>query len=136
MTRRQFALSTLVFSVPGFAEGNTAVLQGRLTQSEGQPSTLAIDGGKTVTLEGDAPTDGVLHDARLKGMTFEVTGSYTSPGVFRIEPIHKRAMFVLRDGKKLFVTYWCAVCSIRTYTPGICYCCQDETALDLRDKFD
>ena len=29
-----------------------------------------------------------------------------------------------------------AVCSIRTYTPGICYCCQDETALDLREKFD
>lgn len=111
-------------------------MRGRLTLSEGQPSRLAMDGGKTVTLEGDIPTDGVLHDARLQDEVFEFIGAYPAPDVFRIDPIHKRSMYVLKDGKKLFVTYWCAVCSIRTYTPGICYCCQDETALDLREKFD
>jgi hypothetical protein len=31
------------------------------------------------------------------------------------------------------ITYWCDVCSIRTYTPGKCWCCQQETTLDLRD---
>ena len=31
------------------------------------------------------------------------------------------------------VTYWCEVCAIRSYTPGLCVCCRDETTLDLRD---
>jgi hypothetical protein len=31
------------------------------------------------------------------------------------------------------VTYWCEVCAIRTYTPGECMCCQENTELDLRD---
>jgi hypothetical protein len=36
------------------------------------------------------------------------------------------------------VTYWCAVCAIRTFTPGICWCCREETELDLLepDKVD
>lgn len=92
--------------------------------------------GKNVILEGDEQTTGVLRDARLKNEEFEVIGQYTPSGSLRILPIHKRGMYVLKDGKRLFVTYWCAVCSIRTYTPGICWCCQDETALDLREKLD
>lgn len=105
-------------------------------QPDGQAATLAVQGGKTVTLEGDPSTTGVIQDKRLKGLTFELLGAYTPSGAFRIDPIHKQAMFVRKDGKKLFVTYWCAICSIRTYTPGICYCCQDETELDLREKID
>jgi hypothetical protein len=31
------------------------------------------------------------------------------------------------------VTYWCQVSYIRTYAPGECWCCQDDTALDLKD---
>jgi hypothetical protein len=45
-------------------------------------------------------------------------------------------MFVHQGGKRLFVTYWCDVCSIRTYTPGLCLCCRKETDLDLRESLD
>ena len=38
-----------------------------------------------------------------------------------------------KDGHVKVITYWCDVCSIRTYTPGPCWCCQKETLLDLRD---
>ena len=59
-------------------------------------------------------------------------------GRFTINPIHKRALFTYKDGRRLMVTYWCDVCAIRTYTPGICWCCREETALDLiePDKVD
>ena len=34
------------------------------------------------------------------------------------------------------VSYWCEVCSIRTFTPGVCMCCQDETAVDLKERLE
>jgi hypothetical protein len=111
-------------------------VRGKLTQKDGQPSVLTTPEGKSVPLEGDDQTTGVLRDARLKDLEFEAIGHYTPNGTLRILPIHKRAMYVHKDGKRMFVTYWCAVCAIRTYTPGICWCCQDDTALDLREKLD
>lgn len=116
-------------------EENPVSLRGKLDQRQGQPPVLTMAGGRTVTLEGDDQTTGVLRDPRVNGMDFEVIGSQVGD-TFRILPIHKRAMFVHQNGKRLFVTYWCAVCAIRTYTPGVCLCCQDQTALDLREKLD
>ncbi len=106
-------------------------VRGRLT-----PDGLHTAEGQMVELDGDEPTLGVLHDKRVHGMELEITGQQSGTGAVRILPIHKQGMFVLKDGKKLFVTYWCEICSIRTYTPGVCLCCQDETQLDLKEKLD
>lgn len=106
-------------------------LRGRLA-----PDGLTTTEGQMVKLDGDEPTLGVLHDKRVHGMELEITGQQSGNGAVRILPIHKQGMFVLKDGKKLFVTYWCEICSIRTYTPGVCLCCQDETQLDLKEKLD
>ncbi|HUS06612.1 MAG TPA: hypothetical protein VMZ52_09965, partial [Bryobacteraceae bacterium] len=89
--------------------------------------------GKLTLLSGDEPTLGVLKDARLAGADFEALGHATGAGQFTIDPIHTRALFVHKDGKRLMVTYWCDICYIRTYTPGNCWCCQEDTRLDLRD---
>lgn len=118
------------------AEQEAISLRGRLVTQGEHAGTLTLPDGKSVPLTGDEQTRGVLGDARLNGMEFEVVGSPGAGGIFEIQPIHKRAMFVHDKGKKLFVTYWCAVCAIRTYTPGICWCCQDETALDLRETLE
>ncbi len=134
MTRRQFAVSSLASATVLRAQPRS--VRGRLTQTESKPSSLTLSDGKSVALEGDGQTTGVLGDPRLAGADFEVLGSFLPSGVFRIDPIHKRAVFVHKDGKRLYVTYWCAVCAIRTYTPGQCWCCQDDTALDLREKLD
>jgi hypothetical protein len=86
-----------------------------------------------VVLSGDEPTMLVLNDKRLAGLDYEVVGRSTQPGQFMVDPIHTRAMFVHKGGKRWLVTYWCDVCTIRTYSPGTCVCCQDETQLDLLD---
>jgi len=76
----------------------------------------------------------VLNDKRLAGMDLEAIGHFNSPGQFEVDPIHTKALFVHQNGKKLYITYWCDVCYIRTYAPGICVCCQKYTDLDLRDS--
>lgn len=107
-------------------------MRGKLVSlREGRPS-LEVPGGKIVWLEGDADTRRVLLDERLQGEDFEARGESGGAGTFAILPIHLRALFVHRDGKRFMITYWCEVCAIRTYTPGVCACCQEEMALDLR----
>ena len=96
------------------------------------PAVLEAGGGK-LRVEGDKQTAAVLEDKRLDGMRVRLTGEQAGPDVFRIGPIHTRALRVVQGAKLLFVTYWCEVCSIRTYSPGPCMCCQDYTALDLRE---
>ena len=106
-------------------------VRGKLIKGPGDKPALQTADGKLIFLTGDDDTMGVLKDARLADVDFEASGNSTGADQFTINPIHTKAMFVHKDGKRLFVTYWCDVCAIRTYTPGICWCCRDETALDL-----
>lgn len=111
-------------------------LRGKLGKDgKGRP-VLRMEGGREVLLDGDESTVGVLLDDRVAGSDFEVVGEFGEGGVFQIEPIHKKGMFVHKEGKRLFVTYWCDICSIRTYTPGKCWCCQEDTELDIRERYD
>jgi hypothetical protein len=117
-------------SVPGLS------IEGQLVQkSDGRPA-LELAGNKLVYLHGDDPTMGVLNDKRLAGMDLEAIGHFTTPDTFEVDPIHTRALFVHKAGKRLYITYWCEVCYIRTYTPGPCWCCQKYTDLDLRESDD
>ena len=118
----------LAATVPGLS------IRGKLTRSSDNSPALELANHKVVYLTGDEPTTGVLNDKRLLGTDFEAIGHYNSPDHFEIDPIHERAMFVHKDGKRLMITYWCDVCFIRTYTPGACWCCQKYTDLDLRES--
>ena len=89
--------------------------------------------GSIISLKGDDATMLVLKDERLAGADFEVVGHATGPADFQADPIHKKALFTYKNGKRLMVSYWCDVCYIRTWTPGICVCCQKYTDLDLID---
>jgi hypothetical protein len=107
-------------------------LRGRLRN---EPPSLEVN-GQQIALTGDDETKLVLADARLNGLDFEVLGTRTSENAFTIEPIHLRALFVHRNGERLMVTYWCDVCYIRTFSPGLCWCCRKDTDLDLRASLD
>lgn len=98
----------------------------------GPRPALEQAGGRRLFLSGDDDTIGVLNDKRLAGSDFQIVGEVQGDTV-TIRPIHTASLFVHKDGKRLRVTYWCDVCAIRTYTPGICWCCREETELDLRD---
>lgn len=78
----------------------------------------------------------VLNDKRLLGADLEAIGHFNSPGRFEVDSMHTKALIVHKDGKKLYVTYWCDVCYIRTFTPGTCVCCQKYTDLDLRESIE
>jgi hypothetical protein len=108
-------------------------LRGRLAQPDGGPPALETAVHKMIRLDGDEATRGVIGDQRLKGVEMEAKGHFTAPDRFLIDPIHTKAVLVHKDGRLKLVTYWCDVCSIRTYSPGPCWCCQKETTLDLRD---
>lgn len=108
-------------------------VRGKLVQQPGRPPAVETREGKLIALEGDEPTRGVLDDKRLAGFELEAKGRFTAPGRFQVDPIHTRALFVYKDGRARLITYWCDTCSIRTSTPGLCWCCQEETTLDLRD---
>src|SRR6266545_7496198 len=108
-------------------------LTGKLVQAPGKAPALETPEHRLVWLDGDEPTRGVLNDKRLAGFDIQAKGHFTAPDHFLIDPIHTKAIFVNRDGRRKIITYWCDVCSIRTYTPGRCVCCQQETTLDLRD---
>ena len=110
-----------------------ATIRGKLVQRAGQPPAIESADHRIISLDGDEPTKGVLNDRRLGGFDLEAKGHFTAPGEFLVDPIHTKALFVHKDGHVKVITYWCDVCSIRTYTPGPCWCCQKETLLDLRD---
>jgi hypothetical protein len=130
VTRRLF-FAALGSSAAFAASAPSLFVRGKLSQS---PPALETQDHKLVTLEGDPPTLAVLHDERLLAADFEALGHYRAAEHFVVDPIHTRAMFVHKDGKRLIVTYWCDVCYIRTYSPGVCWCCQKYTDLDLREQ--
>jgi hypothetical protein len=131
--RRRF-LPLLLLSVPCLgAEPSAVTVRGKLTTGPGGEPALQSADGKLTLLTGDEATVGVLKDARLAGSDFEAAGHSTGVNQFAIDPIHTRSLFVYKDGKRQMVTYWCDICYIRTYTPGNCWCCQQDTRLDLRD---
>lgn len=114
--------------------GFSSSLRGKLAPGA-KPAVVNQEG--RIALTGDTGTMLVLADLRLADFDFEFVGQPAGElGIFRVGPLHKRSMFVLRNGKRLMVTYWCEVCSIRTYTPGVCMCCQDETAVDLNERLE
>ena len=120
----------MLLALPAVCQARKESVRGKLIDGP----ALQTKEGRVIRLEGDEPTLGVLKDSRIVGSDFEVAGSFTTAEQFMIDPIHLRSMFVHKDGKKLMITYWCGVCYIRTYTPGICWCCQDETELDLIER--
>ena len=127
-----------VFAVACLAESPKApdaltTVQGKLVQRENQTPAIETADHKLIVLKGDGQTEHVLHDKRLAGLEVEAKGHFTSPGEFQVDPFHTRALYAIKNGKRLMVSYWCDVCSIRQYEPGPCWCCQRETALDLHD---
>lgn len=107
-------------------------LRGRLTQGKTTPSIAIQPSGRLVNLTGDEQSVKVLSDERLSGYDIEVRGRYETPGqLFRVDPIHTKSIFAWVGDHRYFVTYYCDVCSIRTYAPGKCACCQADTRLDL-----
>lgn len=133
MTRRH--LNALFLSLP-LTQARAATrpsIAGRLQPAVGEGLSIQTTDGRQVHLDGDTSTKAVLRDPRVIREDFLALGEWKSKDLFQIDPIHLKAMFIRRGGKQLVITYWCDVCAIRTYAPGRCQCCQEQTAFDPRD---
>jgi hypothetical protein len=108
-------------------------LTGKLVLTAGKPPALELADHKLVQLDGDESTRKILGDQRLNGFEVQAKGRTTFPGRFFLDPFHTSPLMVLKDGKLKRITYWCATCHLRAFTPGLCVCCQGETELDLID---
>jgi hypothetical protein len=132
-------LAGLIFTVACFAESAKTIdapattVHGKLVQRAGRTPAIETAAHKLFTLEGDGSTEHVLDDKRLSGADLEAKGHFTASGRFQVDPFYTHALHVLKNGKRFLITYWCDVCSIRQYEPGPCWCCQRETALNLRE---
>ncbi len=116
--RRGTLLSSVLFGAAMWAAGKKDTVRGTLVQKPGRKHAVRTPRGKLVTPDGDEPNRGVLNDQRLGGFDFEAIGRFEGPDALRIDPIHTRSMSIHRDGKRLMITSWCAVCAIRTYPPA------------------
>lgn len=130
MTRRTLLRAFWAAPASRVRAASTAI-RGRLTRGFQDRLRLVV-GERAVSLDGDQETLSVLGDPRLAGSELELLGEFQAPDRFYIGPFHTKSLRVIRNGRKYLVTYWCDICSIRSYTPGECVCCQQETALDLR----
>ena len=133
MILRRAILLLLARVAISFAAPADSVLRGKLFQQSGKPPALETADHRMVTLTGDDPTRKVLDDQRIGGMELEVKGHFVNAGTFAIDRIETHSMVAIKDGKRYRVTYYCDVCAIRSFTPGLCVCCQQETRLDLMD---
>ena len=134
MTRRRL-LQIWAFPAPlAFAENAPNLVRGKLRT--GTAPAVEIPGGLRTELVTDKSSARVLVDRRLEGLEVEVSGRQIEPGRFEIGPFHLSPVRVIRDGKRLVITYWCETCSIRSLFPDLCVCCWEPTDLDLREKFD
>jgi hypothetical protein len=118
---------------PKSPETASTSVHGKLIQRENQTPAIETADHKLIALAGDASTEHVLRDKRLAGLDLEAKGHFTAADRFEVDPFYSRALYVIKDGKRLMVTYWCEICSIRQYEPGPCWCCQRETKLDLHE---
>jgi len=128
-------LSFLALAAACFAADSKAsvTLHGTLVIREGKPASMETLDRKNVQLDGDAATRKVLGDARLNGFQVQARGRFTGTNRFTLDPAHSRSLLVRKDGGLKMISYWCDVCSIRAYTPGLCACCQAETEVSLID---
>jgi hypothetical protein len=110
-----------------------ATIRGKLIVRDGQPTVLETAGHKRVKLEADDNTTKVLNDPRIDGFEAEIKGRFAAPDRFVVDPPHTHPMLVAKDGHMKLVSYWCDICTIRSYAPGPCVCCQKDTTLDLID---
>ncbi len=124
----RLCLLALLSALALHAQADPTVITGKLLDG----GVLETNAQQLIHLNGDRQTDAVLHDKRLNGNVFELHGHFEKDA-FQVDPRHTGALFVKKDGKRLAITYWCDVCSIRTFAPGLCMCCQQETRVDLRD---
>ena len=117
-----------VFSAAALAAADAServTVRGTITAVEDEPIVLTTDSGAALELiVEEADTFHTFHDPELADRTWELEGFHRGDNQFEV-----RALFTIKDGERFKVTYYCEICHITSYRPGMCMCCQEDVEL-------
>lgn len=140
-------ITAIVFSVPLRAEYahdanlGLAVVRGRALclDSSGRPSDSLFASDETSRQFGFASNDGKLYkflpadtmtamftDARVRQRELQITARLLARDELELIKVQS-----VKDGKLYDIFYFCEVCNIKAYAPGLCPCCRNE--LEFRE---
>lgn len=68
----------------------------------------------------------VFADSRVRQRELQITARLQTNGQLEIIKVQS-----VKDGKLYDIYYFCDICNIRAYTPGLCPCCRNE--LEFRE---
>lgn len=117
-------LIPLCVAVAGSAPFKTDYFFGKVTRS-GDARAFVTDDAKTYPLLKDRGSMMFFKDAKLLDRPMRLTGRVTG-GRLQVVNVHS-----LVKGKLHDVYYWCEVCQIKRFEPGVCDCCGAD--LDFRE---
>ncbi len=89
---------------------------------------LKDEKGRLYPLKPHEVVDTLLIEKRLNAQSFRLTIKKL-PGLNQYELVKSQ---FFRDGKLYDFYYYCEICNITTYAPGLCMCCRQET--EYREK--
>ena len=81
---------------------------------------LTNDGRLRVFSAADEST-AMFTDARVRRRELQITAQIVDKDQLEIVSVQ-----AVRDGKLYDIYYFCELCNIRAYTPGLCPCCRNE----------
>jgi hypothetical protein len=146
-------LVTLLFPIPpsSLAAEGSFIFQGEgpaLTVIQGRAVCLDSDGREVRTLFGCSETGSRFGFASKDGRLYKFIPGDTMTPVFTDSRVRQRDLQItarlhsqdqleiikvqsVKSGKLYDIFYYCDVCSITAYVPGLCPCCRNE--LEFRE---
>src|SRR5262245_38356375 len=82
--------------------------------------------GKLYKFMSSDPMKPIFTDARVRERELQITAKLRSGDQLEIIKVQS-----IREGKIFDIYYYCEICSITSYTPGLCPCCRGE--LEFRE---
>ena len=88
---------------------------------DGSSFVLASGDGKQYRfLSGDVET-AIFSDPRVRQRELQITGRLHSADQVELVKVQS-----IKDGKLFDIFYYCELCNIKAYAPGLCPCCRNE----------
>lgn len=125
--RRRDAITILAtgLSAAALRAADRTAVRGAIETPEDGPVYLITESGKKLELEiEEADAFHTFHDPELADRTWELEGFHKDGDKFEV-----LRLFTIKDGKRFHVTYYCEICHIVSYRPGMCMCCQEDVEL-------
>jgi rubrerythrin len=89
--------------------------------SESPHLVLHTDDGKSYSFVSTDAQAAMLADTRVRQRLLQITAARHADG--QLETITVQS---IKDGKLYDIYYFCQLCNITTYSPGLCPCCRQE----------